>query len=288
MLFDNDVGNFENNLLLYKTSYRYHTEIVKQTYKIFADYNIFGREILYEFANNLTVGYERLNYRAFKFHFLVLADKHFEFCIVGADIGIDDILRKFAVVAQFVYEIEQHIGVEHCGLAKTIFRKTIIVVPRADGFDDFVGGAWKIEILTVIFNHIPCLTLGKTGDFVEICGGGVVGADVESACEVVKRNGRHTCDVQPFKSVLAAVLDGVEECAQIASAVRFVHITAELGVIRQDIVGKIVVFVDEDIDFLSCLLNLFTEFFQFCHSIIALIQLRLRLRRKQITVFVAE
>ena len=142
--------------------------------------------------------------------------------------------------------------------------------------------------MTVIVNHIPRLALGKAGYFVEICGGGVVGADIESACEVVERNGRHACDVQPFKSVLAAVLDGVEECAQIASAVRFVHITAELGVIRQDIVGKIVVFVDEYIDFLSCLLNLFTEFFQFCHSIIALIQLSLRLRRKQITVFVAE
>ncbi len=146
-----------------------------------------------------------------------------------------------------------------------------------------------MEIFAVIREHFAGFLFGEACDFVEPCVCGVVGADVESACQVVERYGRNSSYEKSFDGCLRAVLDGVEKRAQVSRSVRLVHIATELRVVGEDVVGEVVILVDEEVNLLVGLFNLLNDVFEFVNGVfVHFFKFFLRIAGKELRIDIAE
>ena len=84
-----------------------------------------------------------------------------------------------------VHEIEHHIGIVHGGAAISLFCKAIVVVPRLHGFNQFVSRMMKLTSGTIVIQHFANILFRKSCQFVELRRSGIVGADVETAGQIV-------------------------------------------------------------------------------------------------------
>ena len=97
----------------------------------------------------------------------------------------------------------------------------------------------------IIGQHLSHFLLRESHHLVELLRERVVSADIESAGEIVHRNGTDTCDgIGPCFYL-------VEKSTQIAFAMCLVGVVAQTLRIGEDSVGEVVIFVDEKINSLT-------------------------------------
>ena len=109
------------------------------------------------------------------------------------------------------------------------------------------------ELLGVVSEHVAHLVLCEAHHLVESVCKRIIGADVESAGEVIEGHRADTCDEYALNGRVCACLDGVKECAQVACAVSLPLVFFEARGIGEDMVGEVVVFVYEEVYFKACL-----------------------------------
>ena len=117
----------------------------------------------------------------------------------------------------------------------------------------------ELVMLAIVCQHLAHLLLCKAHHLVEAVGQRIVRADVESACEVIEGYWTYTCDEYTLDGRVCSCLYGVEECAQVACAVSLALIFVKTCGIGEDMIGEVVILVDEEIDFLSCFVAHFIQ-----------------------------
>mgnify|MGYP000740172672 len=140
----------------------------------------------------------------------------------------------------------------------------------------------------IIRQHLAHVLFRESGQLVEFGGEGVVGADVESAGQVVHRYGAYTGDETPLDGGVGTRLHGVEEAAQIARTVRFALVAVQAGGFGQYLVGEVVVLVDEEEDLLTCFIALLVEVVQLLHGSLLLVHLLLDVFGQILGIYVTE
>ena len=101
----------------------------------------------------------------------------------------------------------------------------------------------------IVGQHLAHFLLRKAHHLVETICEGVVRADIESAGEVIEGDGADPGDEDTLDSGVRSCLDRVEERAQITRAVRLSLVFIQTGGIGEDVVGEVVVFIDEEVYF---------------------------------------
>ena len=104
-------------------------------------------------------------------------------------------------------------------------------------------------MLRIISQHLAHFFLCESHHLVEVIVKRVVGADIEAAGEVIKGYGTDTGDEDTLDARISALLYCIEECAQVASAVSLALIFIKTCGIRKDMIGEVVILVDEEIYF---------------------------------------
>ena len=103
----------------------------------------------------------------------------------------------------------------------------------------------------IISQHFAHFFFGEPHHLVKLGGKWVVRADVEATRQVIHRYGAYTGDETTLYAGISSCLHLIEESTQITFAMRFISVAVQAFGIRKDGVGEVVVFVDEEIHFLS-------------------------------------
>ena len=130
----------------------------------------------------------------------------------------------------------------------------------------------ELEVLAVVGKHLSHFSLGESHHLVETIVQGIVGADVEATGEVVERYRTDTRDEDTLDTRISARLDGVEEGTQVARTVRLSLVFIQTGGIGEDVVGEVVVLVNEEINFLTCPVTLIIYIVQLLYTSILFVQ----------------
>ena len=101
----------------------------------------------------------------------------------------------------------------------------------------------------IIGQHFAYFLFRETHHLIEIRCERVVGADVESAGQIVHDHGTYTGDEATLDTGVGSCFHLVEEGAQIAFAMCLVGVTMQTLRIGEDGIGKVVVLIDEEINF---------------------------------------
>ena len=180
---------------------------------------------------------------------LVLANEHTQFVVVPADILVEHIVWYVAIVVYIlVEEGKHHIGIVHRGLPVCLLGKAIVVVVGLHYLDELVRAVVEVVLLRIVRQHLAHLLLGEAYHLVEGVREGVVRSDIESAREVVEGHGAHASDEDALDGRICTSLYRVEESAQVACAVCLALVFVETRRVREDMVGEMVIFVDEEVD----------------------------------------
>ena len=118
-----------------------------------------------------------------------------------------------------IYKIEYHVRVVHGGATVTFFCKTIVVIPWFHQFYQLVYRMIEWARCGVVFQHIPYILFCESCHFIELWIQCVIGADVESAGQVIHGNRAHSRHKTTLDSRVRSGLYGVEKTAQVTGAV---------------------------------------------------------------------
>ena len=112
----------------------------------------------------------------------------------------------------------------------------------------------------------------KSSHFIESWIQRVVGANIEAAGQVVHRHGTHACHKDSSETVDRGILDCIEELAEITLAMCLFQVSALMSLVGKNLIGEVVVLIDEEIDFLTYLIALVIEVVQLGDGILLHIQ----------------
>ena len=126
--------------------------------------------------------------------------------------------------------------------------------------------------LTIIVEHLTYFLLGEAHHGIELAMHGVVGADIKSAGEVIHRHGAHTGDEGSTNGTTATALHYVKKLAEGSRTMSLRLVGLFDGRIGQNVIGEVVVLVDEEVDLL-------TNFFGLAACIIEHVTSRALLRK---------
>ena len=101
----------------------------------------------------------------------------------------------------------------------------------------------------IIGQHLSHFLLRESHHLVELLCEGIVGTNVEAAGEVVHRNRADAGDETALDAGIDSCFHLVEEGAQISFAMCLVGVTMQTLRISEDGIGKVVVLIDEEINF---------------------------------------
>ena len=99
----------------------------------------------------------------------------------------------------------------------------------------------------IISQHFADFVLGETHHCVEFRCEGIVGSDVETACEVVHCHGTYAGNETTLDAGIGSGFHPIEEGAQVAFLVGLFRISVNAFGIREDGIGEVVIFVNEKI-----------------------------------------
>ena len=140
----------------------------------------------------------------------------------------------------------------------------------------------------IIAEHLSHFFLRKTSHLVELWCQRVVGTDIETTRQVVHGDRTDTGDKDSSKGSSCRTLDGVEELAKITLAMGLLAITLQVLLVGKDIVGEVVVLIDEEIDALAYFRTNLAEIPQLFHSPLTFVHLFLRSFWKETRIDIAE
>ena len=105
------------------------------------------------------------------------------------------------------------------------------------------------SLLPVVFQQFPYFGFGESDHVVEYRVGALIAGDIEATCEIVHRYRADTGDETALDAGIGSCFHLVEEGAQIAFAMCLVGVTMQTLRIGEDGIGKVVVLIDEEINF---------------------------------------
>ena len=100
----------------------------------------------------------------------------------------------------------------------------------------------------IIVQHLPHLFLRETGHFVEERFQGIVGPDVETAGQVIHRDRTDTGHEESLDGLVGPILDHIVKLADVPLTMRLLAILVEAVRLGQNLVGEVVVFVDQEVE----------------------------------------
>ena len=127
-------------------------------------------------------------------------------------------------------------------------------------------------MLRIVSQHLSHFFLSESHHLVKAVGKWVISAYVETAGEVVEGYGTDTGYEDTLDGGISACLNGIKECAQVACAVRLALVFIKAGGIREDMIGEVVILVDEEIYFQTSLIAFIIYIVQLCHASVLFIQ----------------
>ena len=143
------------------------------------------------------------------------------------------------------------------------------------------------QYIRVISEHLSYFLLGEARHLIELWSERVVGADVEATCQVVHCYRADACNEDTSQCRACRPLDGVEEKTEIALAMCLVAVTLQVFLVGKDVVGEVVVLVDEEINLLSCISTFLAQISQLGDGTFLILQSFLCAKRKQVGISVA-
>ena len=146
----------------------------------------------------------------------------------------------------------------------------------------------ELEVLAVVGEHLSHFSLRESNHLVETVVQGIVGADVEAAGEVVECHGTDTRDEDTLDTRISARLDGVEEGTQVARTVRLSLVFIQTGGIGEDVVGEVVVLVNEEINLCICLARFPIQMVKLFHTTVLFVHFLLDALGQVLLIDIAE
>ena len=118
----------------------------------------------------------------------------------------------------------------------------------------------------IVSEHLSHFFFCEPYHLVEFRREGVVGSDVEPACEVVHCHGTYACDETTLDAGIGSGFNFIEEGTQITFAMCFVRIAVQAFYIREDGIGEMVVFVNKEVNTLVGLIAFREQVFKLFDS----------------------
>ena len=103
----------------------------------------------------------------------------------------------------------------------------------------------------VILQHIPYIFFCESCHFIEFRSQRVIGADIESACQVIHRYRANACYEDTCQGIACCSLDGIEEFSEISFAMGLYAVSLFMLLVCENLVGEVVVLVNEEINLLT-------------------------------------
>ena len=190
---------------------------------------------------------------------LVLADKHTQFFVVDTDIIFYHIPWRLTTHNIVLNKIEYHIRVIHRGITVTFLRKTIVVIPRFHYSYQFIYSMSERTVCRIVSQHFAHFLFSESHHFVKFGCKRIIGADIESASQIVHRHGADARYETTLDTGISTCFYLVEESAEITFAMCFVGITIQAFGVGKYGIGEVVVLINKKIDILTGTFTLMTK-----------------------------
>ena len=221
---------------------------------------------------------------------LVLADEHAEFVVIQSDIFLYHIFRQSSPISYIIInEIEHHIRIIHGGFSVRSLCEAIVVVPWLHQFYQFIHGVVvEIEGIGIVSEHFAHFFLREARHLVKLVCQGVVGADIETAGQIIHSNRTNTRYEYSLQGGIGCRLDSIEEFTEISRSMGFCLIAVEAIRLCQNGIGEMIVLVNEEIHLLSGLLAFLAEIVQLLCCTILLVHLFFQVGWQILCIHIAE
>ena len=103
----------------------------------------------------------------------------------------------------------------------------------------------------VIAQHISYFILCESCHLIEFRSQGVIGADIESACQVIHRYRANACYEDTCQGIACCSLDGIKEFSEISFAMCLGAVSLLMFLVSKNLIGEVVVLVNEEINLLT-------------------------------------
>ena len=140
--------------------------------------------------------------------------------------------------------VENHVAVEHLGVAvQTVFGKAIVVVPRLHIGNHRFDVSIVLSGILIVLQHLTHVFFAESQHSVEFRFGTDVPADVESAGEVIERDGADAGHEDALEHALEHLEYITVEAAGVGERViSFVTLLVE------HYIGEVIIFVDDEVE----------------------------------------
>ena len=175
--------------------------------------------------------------------YLVQTHHAVELGIVGLGVRVDQVGGFLAVQKETLQVVEHHVGIEHMmALHVGVFREAVAVIPGAHGLEGLVFVQGKSTRLVVITDNLTYLLVAEAEHLVELLLQSKCRGDVISAGHVIHGHGADTHHQDAGK----AAFELLEQVSIEAFGMGHGMVNG-LAVLVQDVVGEIVVLVNDKI-----------------------------------------
>lgn len=103
----------------------------------------------------------------------------------------------------------------------------------------------------IVAQHISYFILCESCHLIEFRSQGVIGADIESACQVIHGDRANACYEDTCQSIACSSFDSIKEFSEISFAMGLCAVSLLMLLVSKNLIGEVVVLVNEEINLLT-------------------------------------
>ena len=203
---------------------------------------------------------------------LVMANQHANLIVVNTDVGLYHGFWNLIARPDIpIQKVEHHHRIIHGGLAILFHRETIVVKPWLHVTNQLFYRMIERANSRIISKQRPHFFLCKSYQFIKLMTQRIISAYIEATRQIVHRYRTHTCDKDTCQRRRSGILHGIEEHSKISFAMSLLTIPDHVLRLSKNLVGEMIILINEKIDMLVYILTFCSQELQLIHASLALL-----------------